>query len=79
MAARWPKGIETDAAPRPQFHHVNDIASTIHEILGITPPEVVDGAAQDPIDGVSIRYAFDDPSTKRRKSTQYFERASGNW
>ena len=26
----------------PQFHHVNDIAPTIYEVLGITPPKVVE-------------------------------------
>ena len=46
--------------PRPQFHHVNDIAPTIYEILGIKPPKVVDGFKQDPIDGVSLANTFTD-------------------
>jgi arylsulfatase A-like enzyme len=44
MAISWPKGIQPDKTPRSQFHHVNDIAPTIYEILGITPPEVVDAS-----------------------------------
>ncbi len=54
LAISWPAHIKPDKTPRAQFHHVNDIVPTIYEILGITPPKVVDGFAQDPIDGVSM-------------------------
>ena len=60
LVISWPKGIKPDKTPRPQFHHVNDIVPTIYEILGITPPEVVNGEKQDPIDGVSMAYTFAD-------------------
>ncbi len=60
MAISWPARIKPDKTPRSQFHHVNDIVPTIYEILGITPPKVVDGFAQDPIDGVSMAYTFAD-------------------
>ena len=58
LVISWPKGIKPDKTPRAQFHHVNDIAPTIYDILGITPPEVVNGKKQDPIDGVSMAYTF---------------------
>ena len=73
MAVRWPAKIKPDATPRSQFHHFNDVVPTIYEILGITPPRVVNGVPQDPIDGVSFAYTFDDPKAKGRKLTQYFE------
>ena len=73
MAVRWPAKIKPDATPRPQFHHVNDIVPTIYEIVGITPPRVVNGIPQDPIDGVSMAYTFADAKAKGRKTTQYFE------
>ena len=38
-----------------QFHHVNDVVPTIYEVVGITPPRVVNGIPQDPIDGVKLR------------------------
>ena len=60
MVISWPKGIKPDKTPRPQFHHVNDIAPTLYDILKITPPDVVDGFPQDPIDGVSMAYTFKD-------------------
>ena len=67
MAISWPARIKPDKTPRSQFHHVNDIAPTIYEILGITPPKVVDGFAQDPIDGVSMAYTFADAKAPGRK------------
>ena len=73
MVMSWPAGITPDATPRTQFHHVNDIAPTIYEILGITPPDVVNGQPQDPIDGVSLTYTFADPAAAPRKTEQYFE------
>jgi arylsulfatase A-like enzyme len=73
MVISWPTRIKPDKTPRSQFHHVNDIVPTIYEILGITPPKVVDGIDQDPIDGVSLAYTFDEAAAKPAARTQYFE------
>ncbi len=73
MAVSWPARIEPDGTPRPQFHHVNDIVPTVYEILGIVPPKVVDGFAQDLIDGTSMVYSFADAKAPGRKHTQYFD------
>lgn len=73
MAVSWPKKIKPDKTPRPQFHHVNDITPTVYELLGITPPKLVDGVSQDPIDGVSLAYSFDSSAAPDRKPNQYFE------
>ena len=73
MAIRWPAKIKPDAKPRTQFHHCNDIVPTIYEVVGINPPRAVDGVLQDPIDGVSFAYTFDDPKAEGQLRTQYFE------
>jgi hypothetical protein len=73
MAVRWPAKIKADAKPQPQFHHCNDVVLTIYEVLDITPPREVNGTTQDPIDGVSMAYTFDDPQAKGQLLTQYFE------
>jgi len=73
MAVRWPERIKHDGIPRSQFHHVNDIVPTIYEVVGITPPRVVNGYTQDPIEGVSLAYTFDHPKAEGRLHTQYFE------
>ena len=73
LVISWPKKIRHDGKVRSQFHHVNDIAPTIYEILGISPPKIVDGVEQQPLDGVSMAYTFDRPEAKTTKKTQYFE------
>jgi arylsulfatase A-like enzyme len=73
MVISWPRKINPDPTPRSQFHHVNDLAPTLYEILGIKPPQVVDGFKQDPMDGVSLAYTFADAKAPGRKMTQYFD------
>ena len=73
MVISWPKGIKPDNIPRAQFSHVNDIVPTLYEVIGIKPPKVVDGFKQDPIDGVSLAYTFNDAKAPGRKHVQYFD------
>ena len=73
MIVRWRNGIKPDPTPRTQFHHCNDLVPTIYDVVGITPPRVVNGIPQDPIDGVSFAYTFGDPRAEGRLRTQYFE------
>lgn len=73
LVISWPKGIQPDKTPRSQFHHVNDIAPTIYEILGITPPKVVNGFEQMPLDGVSMVYTFQDADADPAPKTQFFD------
>lgn len=69
----WPKGIKAKGEVRNQFCHCIDVAPTILEAAGIPEPVSVDGIMQDPIEGVSMRFAFDDAKAAERHETQYFE------
>ena len=69
----WPKGIKAKGEVRTQFSHVIDVAPTILEAAGIPQPVSVDGIAQEPIEGTSMRYAFDEALAADRHETQYFE------
>jgi len=73
MVISWPKRIKPDKTPRSQFLHVNDVVPTIYDLLDITPPKVVDGHKQDPLDGVSFASTFDSADAPEVKQTQYFE------
>ncbi len=73
LAVSWPRGIKASPIARPQFHHVIDIAPTIYEVTGITPPRMVNGFEQDSFDGVSMVYAFADAAAKGRRTTQFFD------
>src|SRR5271165_5403669 len=70
---RWPKGIKAKGEIRHQFHHVIDVAPTILEAAGLPEPFVVNGVGQAPMQGVSMKYTFEDASAPDRHDTQYFE------
>ena len=69
----WPSGIESRGGIRSQFAHVIDVAPTILEAAGLPEPTFVHGVMQTPMQGVSMRYAFDDEQAADRHQTQYFE------
>jgi arylsulfatase len=69
----WPGGISARGEVRSQFHHVIDVAATVLDAAGLPEPQEVNGVAQMPLHGVSMRYSFDDSSADDRRRTQYFE------
>ncbi len=73
MVMSWPGRIKDVGSVRSQFHHVIDITPTILEATGLPAPQSIDGMTQEPIDGVSIAYTWDDPETPSERKTQYFE------
>jgi len=73
MVISWPARIKAKGGLRSQFAHVIDIAPTLYEAVGITPPTSIDGVEQKPIEGTSLAYSFDDANAKERHTTQYFE------
>lgn len=73
VVIRWPKGIKAKGEIRSQFTHAIDIAPTVFEACKIPAPAMVNGIKQDPIEGTSMLYSFDDAKAKERHTTQYFE------
>jgi arylsulfatase A-like enzyme len=73
MVMSWPARIKDKGGLRSQFCHVIDIVPTIYEAANITPPTMLDGVEQKPIEGVSLVYTFDDANAPTRHGTQYFE------
>jgi arylsulfatase A-like enzyme/uncharacterized membrane protein len=73
MAIAWPGHIAAGGAVRSQFTHCIDVAPTILEAIGIPEPTRVDGVAQEPMDGTSFLYTFDEPDAAERHTVQYFE------
>ena len=65
MVMSWPSRVKPDAAPRAQFTHVIDVGPTILEAAGIPEPKTVDGIAQEPMDGTSFLYSFDERERAR--------------
>jgi len=73
MVISWPDRIKDAGGIRSQFTHVIDVAPTIYEAAHVTPPKEVDGVKQQPIDGTSMVYSFDDKNAPSRHREQYFE------
>jgi len=69
----WPKGIKAKGEIRSQFSHVIDVAPTILEAAGLPEPVSVNGVAQDPIEGTSMLYAFNNAKAEEQHEIQYFE------
>ncbi|HRX29419.1 MAG TPA: arylsulfatase [Saprospiraceae bacterium] len=72
MVISWPSEI-SNYGIRNQYSHVIDIAPTLYEIPGITPPDYVDGVEQKSIEGTSIAYSFKESHAASRHKIQYYE------
>ena len=75
LAISWPGHVADAGGIRHQFHHIIDVVPTILEAAGIQAPEMVNGIAQKPIEGVSMAYAFDKANAQAPTAhkVQYFE------
>ena len=73
MVVHWPAGIKAKGEIRSQFTHAIDIAPTVFEACKVPAPKTVNGIAQDPIEGTSFLYSFDDAAAKEKHTIQYFE------
>jgi arylsulfatase A-like enzyme len=73
LVVRWGDRVVDPGAVRPQFAHAVDIFSTVLDAAGVTPPEVVDGVQQQPIDGTSMLPSFAAADAPEHRRLQYFE------
>jgi arylsulfatase len=69
----WPRGIPARGEIRHQFAHAIDVAPTIFELIGATPPSEIAGVAQSPVDGASFVSVLRDGDATGTRTTQYFE------
>jgi arylsulfatase A-like enzyme len=73
MVVHWPRGIKAKGELRHQWCHCIDLVPTILEAAKLPHPEFVEGIQQQPIEGTSIAYSWDEPNAAERRTTQYFE------
>ena len=73
LAISWPKEIKGRGEVRGQFHHVIDIMPTILDAVGVPYPSEINGVAQKEVEGVSMRYSFNDAAAPSKREVQYFE------
>jgi arylsulfatase len=72
LVIHWPKGIKAKGEVRHQYHHSTDIVPTILDVIGLEMPKVYRGVEQYPLNGVSMRYTFDNASAPTQKKRQYY-------
>ena len=68
----WPAGIKARGEVREQYCHAIDLVPTILDVLGVEAPDAIKGHTQSPMDGVSVRDSFDDPSAESKRKTQFY-------
>ena len=73
LVVSWPAQISEQGEIRRQYHHVIDVMPTLLEAANIQAPKRVDGIEQQPIDGTSMVYSFDDADAPSTRVTQYYE------
>jgi arylsulfatase len=73
MIVSWPKRIKAANEIRSQWHHVIDVAPTVLDAANLPEPKSVNGTIQEPIQGVSMVYTFDNAKAMSTHKTQYFE------
>ena len=72
LIVHWPKGIKAKGEVRHQYHHSTDVVSTILDVTGLEMPSVYRGVEQYPLNGVSMRYSFDEGQAPTQKKRQYY-------
>jgi arylsulfatase len=73
LLIHWPNGFDARGEVRNQYHHAVDIVPTILECCGVDFPDIVDGVAQVPQPGVSMKYSLRRRRADPQKQVQYCE------
>lgn len=69
----WPNGIKSKGEIRNQYCHITDIGATILDVTNTPFQEEIDGHKQISLDGISLKYSFDEPAAPDQHTEQYYE------
>ena len=73
MVVSWPEQLGGQAGElRSQYHFVSDVMPTILEAAGVDAPDVFDGVPQQPVDGVSMLYSFEQADAPSQRNAQVY-------
>jgi arylsulfatase A-like enzyme len=67
----WPAKVTASSTPRAQYVHAVDVVPTIYDLIGLTPPESLNGFDQRPIEGESFAASLTDPEAPGKR-TQFY-------
>jgi arylsulfatase A-like enzyme len=69
----WPAGLDVAGDIRHQYCHAVDILPTLLDLVGVDPPEILAGAAQMSLDGVTLRSMLAADDAPDPRTSQYYE------
>lgn len=72
MILHWGDGIKNKGEIRSQFTNVCDVTPTVYDILGITPPDTLQGYSQMPIHGKSFASTFESDQAPEYRLAKYY-------
>ena len=73
LVVSWPGHVAQPGSVRTQYAHLIDVLPTILEAAHVPQPVSVDGVKQQPVDGISMMYTFEDAKAAERHTLQYSE------
>ncbi len=68
LVVSWPAGIDDPGGLRHQFAHCSDVVPTLLDVVGIAPPDDVNGVSQQPIEGTSFSADAERPCGRHRQA-----------
>ncbi len=72
LIVHYPKGIKAKGEIRTQYGHVIDILPTTLEFVGVKQPADIRGIKQQPIEGTSLVYSFEDAKAPAQHTVQHY-------
>ena len=73
LVVHWPAGLGAPGTSSRAYVHAIDVLPTILDVLGVDPPDVLGGVAQEPVEGSSFAACLRDPDDPGSHTTQYYE------
>lgn len=73
LVISWPNRLPARGEVRPHFAHACDLVPTVLDLIGLAPPQRVNGVDQMPLEGESFAASLLDPAAAPRSKPQYFE------
>jgi len=73
LIVHWPRKLGRPGQTRRQYIHAIDLMPTLLDVIGVEPPQEINGVDQRPLEGVSFAPTLWDPEAASRHTTQYYE------
>jgi arylsulfatase A-like enzyme len=73
LVISWPAGLDAAGAIRHQYCHAIDLLPTVLDLVGVEPPDTINGMPQMSLDGVTLRTMLDHAGAPDPRTSQYYE------